>query len=86
MKLLLIGHILGTADLNAKMSDRCYLEKCLDRLYPKFVLDGLAARHDKQGNEIAILSLSHKVSDNQTEEKRSPMTFALLINKQLTIE
>jgi hypothetical protein len=38
-----IGHILGTADLIAQMADRCYLEKCRDRLYPEFVLGGVAA-------------------------------------------
>ena len=39
-----IGHILGTADIIAQMADRCYLEKCRDRLYPEFVLGGLARR------------------------------------------
>jgi hypothetical protein len=39
-----IGHMLGTADLIAQMSDRCYLEKCRDRLYPEFVLAGIAQR------------------------------------------
>jgi hypothetical protein len=38
-----LGHILGTADLIAQMADRCYLEKCRDRLYPEFVLGGIAA-------------------------------------------
>jgi hypothetical protein len=38
-----LGHLLGTADLIAQMSDRCYLEKCRDRLYPEFVLGGIAA-------------------------------------------
>jgi hypothetical protein len=38
-----LGQILGTADLIAQMSDRCYLEKCRDRLYPEFVLGGVAA-------------------------------------------
>ena len=33
-----LGQMLGTADIIAQMSDRCYLEKCLDRLYPEFVL------------------------------------------------
>lgn len=33
-----LGHMLGTADIIAQMSDRCYLEKCRDRLYPEFVL------------------------------------------------
>lgn len=37
-----IGHLLGTADMMAQMSDRCYLEKCRDRLYPEFVLGGIA--------------------------------------------
>ncbi len=39
-----LGHILGTADIIAQMSDRCYLEKCRDRLYPEFVLGGIAQR------------------------------------------
>ena len=39
-----IGHMLGTADIIAQMSDRCYLEKCRDRLYPEFVLGGLTEK------------------------------------------
>ena len=39
-----VGHMLGTADIIAQMSDRCYLEKCRDRLYPEFVVGGLAGR------------------------------------------
>lgn len=37
-----LGHLLGTADLLAQMADRCYLEKCRDRLYAEFVLAGIA--------------------------------------------
>jgi hypothetical protein len=37
-----IGNMLGSADILAQMSDRCYLEKCRDRLYPEFVAGGLA--------------------------------------------
>ncbi len=37
-----LGHLLGTADMIAQMADRCYLEKCRDRLYPEFVLGGYA--------------------------------------------
>jgi len=37
-----VGHLLGTADLMAQMADRCYLEKCRDRLFPEFVLGGIA--------------------------------------------
>ncbi|HKU47461.1 MAG TPA: HD domain-containing protein [Burkholderiales bacterium] len=36
-----MGNMLGTADIIAQMSDRCYLEKCRDRLYPEFVLGKL---------------------------------------------
>ncbi len=39
-----VGHMLGTADIIAQMADRCYLEKCRDRLYPEFVLGGLTKR------------------------------------------
>lgn len=38
----LLGHLVGTADLIAQMADRCYLEKCRDRLYPEFVLGGIS--------------------------------------------
>jgi hypothetical protein len=39
---IILGHLLGTADMIAQMADRCYLEKCRDRLYPEFVLGGVA--------------------------------------------
>jgi hypothetical protein len=39
-----VGHLLGTADLMAQMADRCYLEKCRDRLYAEFVLGGVATQ------------------------------------------
>ncbi|HKT74697.1 MAG TPA: HD domain-containing protein [Steroidobacteraceae bacterium] len=38
----MVGHLLGTADMIAQMADRCYLEKCRDRLYAEFVLGGVA--------------------------------------------
>jgi hypothetical protein len=44
-----LGHMLGTADLIAQMADRCYLEKCRDRLYPEFVLGGVAAAPGSDG-------------------------------------
>jgi hypothetical protein len=44
-----LGHLLGTADLIAQMADRCYLEKCRDRLYPEFVLGGIAAATGTDG-------------------------------------
>jgi hypothetical protein len=39
----MLGHMLGTADIIAQMADRCYLEKCRDRLFPEFVQGGLAS-------------------------------------------
>jgi hypothetical protein len=49
---IIVGHLLGTADMIAQMADRCYLEKCRDRLYAEFVLGGVALpRGDgKNGN------------------------------------
>lgn len=40
----LLGFLLGTADVLAQTSDRCYLEKCRDFLYPEFQYCGLAGR------------------------------------------
>lgn len=39
---IICGHLIGTADLIAQMADRCYLEKCRDRLYNEFVVGGVA--------------------------------------------
>ena len=38
-----LGQMMGTADIIAQMSDRCYLEKCRNRLFPEFVLGRLGA-------------------------------------------
>jgi len=43
------GHLLGTADLIAQMADRCYLEKCRDRLYTEFVVGGVAIENASPG-------------------------------------
>ncbi len=45
-----VGHLLGTADMLAQMSDRCYLEKCRDRLYPEFVIGGIAMQREDNGD------------------------------------
>ena len=49
-----VGEILGTADIIAQMSDRCYLEKCRDRLYPEFVLGGVARRRMPDGHVVTV--------------------------------
>ena len=51
-----VGHMLGTADIIAQMSDRCYLEKCRDRLYPEFVLGGLAKKKLPGGGTRILFS------------------------------
>jgi hypothetical protein len=50
----LIGNLLGSADILAQMADRCYLEKCHDRLYPEFVLGGIARQPKPEGGEQVI--------------------------------
>ena len=47
-----VGHLLGTADLIAQIADRCYLEKCRDRLFPEFVLGGIAI--EEHGGESQV--------------------------------
>ena len=50
----LIGRLLGSADILAQMADRCYLEKCYDRLYPEFVSGGIARQSTPDGKEQVI--------------------------------
>jgi hypothetical protein len=48
----LAGHMLGTADMLAQMADRCYLEKCRDRLYAEFVLGNVAVHAGAEGVKV----------------------------------
>jgi hypothetical protein len=50
----LLGSLLGSADIIAQMSDRCYLEKCRDRLYGEFVAGGLARKRLPDGKEEVV--------------------------------
>lgn len=52
----MVGHLLGTADLIAQMADRCYLEKCRDRLYPEFVLGEVAVNVESTGSHAIYQS------------------------------
>lgn len=52
----LIGNLLGSADILAQMADRCYLEKCYDRLYPEFVRGGIARRRHRDGTEEVMFA------------------------------
>lgn len=51
----LLGMLLGSADIIAQMSDRCYLEKCRDRLYPEFVEGGITHKKTVKG-EVVVFS------------------------------
>jgi hypothetical protein len=58
-----LGQVLGSADILAQMADRCYLEKCRDRLYPEFVLGGIAVQTDAAGaRRIAFASADELVA------------------------
>jgi len=52
----LLGNLLGSADILAQMADRCYLEKCYDRLYPEFVRGGIARRRHRDGTEEIVFA------------------------------
>jgi hypothetical protein len=51
-----IGNLLGTADILGQMADRCYLEKCHDRLFPEFELGGVARRRNGGGDDEVIFA------------------------------
>ena len=51
-----VGHLLGTADMIAQIADRCYLEKCRDRLYAEFVLGGVALPFDDGSPQVKYAS------------------------------
>ena len=52
----LLGNLLGSADIIAQMADRCYLEKCRDRLFPEFVTGGIASKKNSEGKVEVIFS------------------------------
>ena len=54
--LRLVGSLLGSADIIAQMSDRCYLEKCRDRLYPEFVEGGITHKQTVKGDVVVFAS------------------------------
>ena len=52
----IVGTLLGSADIIAQMSDRCYLEKCRERLYPEFVAGGITRRQTEAGEVVVFES------------------------------
>jgi len=47
-----LGQLIGSADIIAQMADPAYLDNCRDRLYPEFVLGGIAAAPDASGGFV----------------------------------
>lgn len=76
-KFHLLGYMLGTADLIAQMSDRCYLEKCRDRLFPEFVLGGLTQKSDENGQVITLFNNAEDLLE------KTPDFFRLVIKNRL---
>jgi hypothetical protein len=77
----IVGHLLGTADLVAQLADRCYLEKCRDRLYPEFVIGGVyqsSARRRLEHNFNRV----YRFMEAFFERRESP--YILFIRKNLT--
>lgn len=52
----LLGYLVGTADLIGQMSDRLYLEKCREFLYPEFVWGHIAREKLADGRELVRYS------------------------------
>lgn len=73
----LAGHMLGTADLIAQMADRCYLEKCRDRLYTEFVLAGIAVQLDDNGNEKVMYESGEDLL------RKTPVFYEMEVEKRL---
>jgi hypothetical protein len=70
-----LGHLVATGDMIAQMADRCYLEKCRDRLFPEFVLGG-----------VNLLSDSEEDGTSWSSEellRRTPMFFDRIKEERL---
>ncbi len=72
--LRMLGSLLGSADIIAQMSDRCYLEKCRDRLYPEFVAGGIAVKNTENGQEVVFQSGDDLV-------RKTPAFFDTAVNR-----
>jgi len=72
--LRMLGSLLGSADIIAQMSDRCYLEKCRDRLYTEFVAGGIAVRNTEKGEEVVFCSGDDLV-------RKTPAFFDTAVNR-----
>jgi hypothetical protein len=73
--LRLIGSLLGSADLIAQMADRCYLEKCRDRLYPEFVAGGMTVQKKPDGSTQVLFTSGEDLV------KKTPLFFQSAVER-----
>ena len=82
-----LGHLIGTGDLIAQMADRCYLEKCRDRLYPEFVLGGIAMPSDALRQDLGALQLRARraAPDAGVRRRRAPHAPGRRVRRRLPL-
>lgn len=83
IKFRMLGHMLGTADIIAQMADRCYLEKCRDRLFPEFVQGGLASNGANAAEDQRSGILFTSVEELIGKTPRFYKTASARLNEQL---
>ena len=71
------GYLIGTADMIAQMADRCYLEKCRDRLYNEFVLGGVAIENAKPGEYMV------RYESGEDLLSKTPLFYEQVMNERL---
>ena len=77
---IICGHLLGTADMIAQMADRCYLEKCRDRLYKEFVLGGVAVENSKPGEYMV------RYKSGQDLLQKTPVFYQQVMRDRLNLK
>jgi len=76
---VICGHLIGTADMIAQMADRCYLEKCRDRLYKEFVLGGVAVENSKPGEYLV------RYKSGQDLLQKTPVIYQQVMRDRLNL-
>ncbi len=74
---VICGHLIGTADLIAQMADRCYLEKCRDRLYGEFVVGGVAVENASPGEYMV------RYKSGEDLLRKTPMFYQQVMRERL---
>jgi hypothetical protein len=77
---IICGHLIGTADLIAQMADRCYLEKCRDRLYKEFVVGGVAVENASPGEYMV------RYKSGMDLLKKTPVFYQQVMRERLQLK